>query len=94
MIGPDVVEQVEGRLKADVGRAHGAHEAARQQFLRICISPECPSKSEIDNATSTQDLARKALVTALMRFDDFVRHGTIPEDLKSRSKPQTRTAES
>jgi hypothetical protein len=77
-------------LKAEADAAIRAHKLAQDDFRRLCFIRNGRWTKEFQEAGDVQDITRHALVIALTRFNDFVRSGTIPEDLRHLSLPAER----
>ena len=74
-------ESIEEDLRVEADAAIELHQIAREEYWRVS-SPPNGDLDQMREAANRQNVARQALVIALIRFNDFVRHGTIPEDLK------------
>jgi hypothetical protein len=75
-------ESVEDDLRVDADAAIELHQIAREEYWRVSSLPN-GDLDEIRDAADRQSISRQALVIALIRFNDFIRHGTVPEDLKN-----------
>jgi hypothetical protein len=75
-------ESIEDDLRVEADAAIELHQIAREEYWRV-FSPPNGNLGEIREAANRQNVAREALVTALIRLNDFVRHGTVPEDMKT-----------
>jgi hypothetical protein len=75
-------EAVEEDLRIEADAAIELHQIAREEYWRVSSSPN-GGVDEIREAADRQSISRQALVIVLIRFNDFIRHGTVPEDLKN-----------
>src|ERR1700723_1280259 len=74
---PEFVERV---LKVEADAAIELHRIAREEFWRVDSSKNGGNLDAVREAASRLSTSREALVKALIRLNDFIRHGTIPED--------------
>jgi hypothetical protein len=77
-----LTESIEEDLRVEADAAIELHQIAREEYWRVAFPPNGDS-GELREAANRQNVTRHALVMALIRFNDFVRHGIIPEDLKN-----------
>ena len=80
-------EEIERILRAELDRAVLCEQDARIQYRKILdeLAHGSPCSKDIDRleeAAETELAARSAMWTALVRFSDFSKKGTIPDDLR------------
>jgi hypothetical protein len=75
---------IEERLRADLERARESYAAANAEFWKISADipsglPSPDSTQRIQIAARRQNLARKQLVEALHRMNEFLQTGAFPD---------------
>jgi hypothetical protein len=75
------------RLRREVAVATERAEAANAAFHALMRNipsnvPHPDGSQQLHNASRELTIARQALMEATLRLNDFLNHGTIPEDLK------------
>jgi hypothetical protein len=81
-------EFLEEGLRVDADAAIELHRIAREEFWEVCSLANNGDMEGLREAATRQNVTRKALVAALIRLNDFIRHGIIPEDLRKPQKSQ------
>jgi hypothetical protein len=84
---PASQHSIASRLQRDVAaateRANAANAAFQALMREIPSSLPHPDGSQgLHNASRELTIARQAMMEATLRLNDFLNHGTIPEDLK------------
>jgi hypothetical protein len=79
--------QAEKILREELNEALAIHDDAKLEFWRVAADipsglPAPDGTARIQNAARKRNDAMKHLLSATVRFNDFIVHGTIPEDLK------------
>jgi hypothetical protein len=79
--------ETEEILRADLDRATQQHEAAKLEFWRVCADipsalPHPDGTQRIQNAARAKAATMEAVVLALRRFNAFLVHGLVPDDLR------------
>ena len=69
---------IENILRMDVEIAKKEYDSCHSQFLNICSAG---SPGEIEESSKRLQLAREAHAVATKRLNDFMRNGTVPENL-------------
>jgi hypothetical protein len=82
-------ESIEKVLKVEADAAIELHRIAREEFWRVGSSENGGDLDAAREAANRLRTSREALVKALIRFNDFIRHGTIPEDRSNWNKAGT-----
>jgi hypothetical protein len=80
-------EEIESILQAEVERTIACQQDAGIQYRKILDelahgSPSSEDIDRLDKAVETELAARAAMWSALVRFTDFSKKGTIPDDLQ------------
>ena len=75
------------RLKREVAMATERADAATAAFHALMRDvpsnlPQSDGTQRMQNASRELTVARQAMTEATLRLNDFLQHGTIPEDLK------------
>ena len=82
---PGTGQSIRSILADDIAKATTRANTASQVFLEVMgqIPPGFPDGSQrIHSASSNLSTARKDLMSAQTRLDDFLKTGIVPEDLK------------
>lgn len=81
---PSIADRLQREATAAAARADAAN-AAFHALIREVPShvPQPDGSQRLHNASRELTLARQAMMEATLRLNDFLNHGTIPEDLKS-----------
>ena len=72
-------ERLRTILQAEADAAFKAHQLADDEFWRACSTQNVGW--QVEQAGNKQYISRQALVIALIRLNDFMRHGEISEEL-------------
>jgi hypothetical protein len=82
-------ERLEETLKAAADAALKAHRLAQDDFYRVCSTQSRGKPKEVQDARDTEDITRQALAVALIRLNDFMYYGVIPEDLSGETRARS-----
>ena len=83
--------RLEQTLKAEENAAVKAPQFAQDELSRVCSTQIDGWPKKVEEARIKLDITRHALVIALIRINDFMRHGTVPGDLKNLNVQAERT---
>jgi hypothetical protein len=78
---------IAGRLQREVAAATARADAANAAFHALMRDipshiPQPDGSQRLHNASRELTVARQAMMEATLKLNDFLNHGTIPEDLK------------
>jgi hypothetical protein len=80
---PSLAARLHREVAAATARAEAANAAFHALMRDIPSSVPHPDGSQrLHNASRELTLARQAMTEATLRLNEFLNHGTIPEDLK------------
>jgi hypothetical protein len=86
------LQKTEEILRAEVGAATEHHQEVRREFWRVAAHFPGGTKAENEETQSAAEAelgAKKAVILALERLNQFLSDGTVPEDMNRKARAAT-----